>query len=971
MSAPSSWECAQRLYDKNLELEKQRRRSAQARVPSDPNAWQQMRENYEAIILEDHTFSEQHNIEYALWQLHYKRIEELRAYFSAALSSTSSNSTQGKKTPARPDRITKIRLQFKTFLSEATGFYHDLIMKIRAKHGLALGHFEDSDNRIVMEKDGKKSAEMKKGLVSCHRCLIYLGDLARYKGLYGEGDSINREFAAASSYYLQAASLCPSSGNPHHQLALVASYSGDELVTIYRYFRSLAVESPFTTARENLILAFEKNRQSYSQLPGDVRALAVKESSGRLTGKGRGKVETKLAVRSSGVEASPRKDGASNIQERYKIFCTRFVRLNGILFTRTSLETFTEVLSLVSADLRQLLSGGQNDELNFGIDSLENGLAIVRIVSILIFTVHNVNRESEGQTYAEIVQRAVLLQKAFTAAFELMGYIVERCMQLCEPSSSYLLPGILVYVEWLACYPEFAAGSDADENQTMVRSKFWDHCISFLNKILSAGPISIEDDEENTCFNNMSRYEEGETESRFALWEDFELRGFLPLIPAQTILNFSKKYSLGSESDKEGKARVRRIVSAGKALANVVRVNQDVVYFDSKGRKFVIGVEPQTVDDFVTATYSGMPKAEDLVQENPTGKLKAGIVLPNQHQYVEGDEDDEVIVFKPMGSEKPAEVVVSTRTAPEGLEPVHKASGGFHANTISNPLNNPNHQNVFDANLNVPVSVGGMLPQYLQAVQPHSSKWLEEISVANSLKGLTFLENGYVMKPDLQEAARISNYGSLLVPTQQQFVSAATTASFHGLSKAPESVIPSKVDAVATSVISSDNAMNKSTVNAGLSKAVSRPARRLGPPPGFSALPSSQANKSNISDSVSGNPLMDNYSWLDGYQLPSSTKGLGSNGPLTYSHSNSQQVINNNGMGGTVSFPFPGKQVPPVPPHREKQNGWQDYHTAELSKFHHNQQPQPQQQFAAGNQQFTPLPEQFQGQSTWTGHYFV
>lgn len=202
-----------------IELENRRRRSAQARIPSDPNAWQQIRENYEAIILEDHAFSEQHNIEYALWQLHYKRIEELRAHFSAALSSSGSNPSQNVKGPTRPDRLTKIRLQFKTFLSEASGFYHDLIVKIRAKYGLPLGYFsEDSENQSFMEKDGKKSAEVKKGLISCHRCLIYLGDLGRYKGLYGEGDSKTREFAAASSYYLQAASLWSSSGNPHHQV---------------------------------------------------------------------------------------------------------------------------------------------------------------------------------------------------------------------------------------------------------------------------------------------------------------------------------------------------------------------------------------------------------------------------------------------------------------------------------------------------------------------------------------------------------------------------------------------------------------------------------------------------------------------------------------------------------------------------------------------------------------------------------
>nr|ACJ86223.1 unknown [Medicago truncatula] len=109
MSAPSSRERAQRLLDNVIELEKKRRKSAQTQVPSDPNIWPQLRENYEAIILEDYAFSEKHGIEFALWQLHYKRIEELRAYFSAALTSASSKSSEGGKGSARPDRITKCR----------------------------------------------------------------------------------------------------------------------------------------------------------------------------------------------------------------------------------------------------------------------------------------------------------------------------------------------------------------------------------------------------------------------------------------------------------------------------------------------------------------------------------------------------------------------------------------------------------------------------------------------------------------------------------------------------------------------------------------------------------------------------------------------------------------------------------------------------------------------------------------------
>lgn len=200
------------------ELENKLRKAAQARVPVDPNLWQQIRENYEAILLEDHAFSEQHSIELILWQLHHKRIEEFRSNINAVLASSSS-AHNAKAPSSRPGRITQLKLQFRTFLSEATGFYHDMILKFRSKYGLPLGYFsEDQESQNLVDKDGKKLAEVKKGLVSCHRCLIYLGDLARYKGLYGEGDSKNREYTAASSYYLQAASLLPASGNPHHQV---------------------------------------------------------------------------------------------------------------------------------------------------------------------------------------------------------------------------------------------------------------------------------------------------------------------------------------------------------------------------------------------------------------------------------------------------------------------------------------------------------------------------------------------------------------------------------------------------------------------------------------------------------------------------------------------------------------------------------------------------------------------------------
>nr|GEY39218.1 hypothetical protein [Tanacetum cinerariifolium] len=62
-----------------------------------------------------------------------------------------------------------------------------------------------------------KSIDMKKGLLSRHCCFIYSGDLAHYKGLYGEGALNPCDFATAASYYKQTATLWPLGGNPHHQ----------------------------------------------------------------------------------------------------------------------------------------------------------------------------------------------------------------------------------------------------------------------------------------------------------------------------------------------------------------------------------------------------------------------------------------------------------------------------------------------------------------------------------------------------------------------------------------------------------------------------------------------------------------------------------------------------------------------------------------------------------------------------------
>ncbi|GAB2267140.1 hypothetical protein Dimus_002125 [Dionaea muscipula] len=963
VSEISSQERAQRLYNKNVEL---RRRAAQAKTHDHHNLWCQIRDNYEAIVLEDHDFAEQHEVELELWQFHYKRIEELRALFSAANITGSAMGQNVKGGPACPDRVAKIRSQFKTFLSEATGFYHQFMMNIREKYGLQQSIFSDNqENQIVVSKDGNKSVDLNKGLISCHRCLIYLGDLARYKGLYGEGESKMRDFTAASSYYKQASWLWPSHGNPHHQLAIVVFYSGDEYVAIYHYFRSLAVETPFLTARENLVIAFEKNRQSYSQLLADLKTSSAKLMTGRMAGKGRGRGDSRLPQRENKVDGNYIKDKAPTLADRLRAFTVKFVRLNGILFTRTSLETFADVLSMARNDFVELLSSGAKEQHNFGSDPAECGLFIIRLVAILIFTVYNLN---QNQPYADILPCSVLRQHACTAVFEFMGHMLGRCVQLCDTLSSYMLPGLLIFVEWLACHPDIAAGKEAEEKYADARSFFWKNCILFLNKLLLTGLMSSDEDE--TCFFDMSRYEDGETNNRIALWEDFELRGFLPLQPAQQILEFSRKCPFANEGSKEKKTRLQRIIGAGKACANVVRLGQQTLYFDSKLKKFDIGAEPLISCDYVPSgtevpctngSEQGLPKKVDQIVVQRTTQL-----------FINEEDEEEVIVFKPSVADKHTEVLGSPLSPKCPGSVINRTDLGVSLESVSESPDPIFVQNSVIPSSRPTSSLPNGTSQHMQPIQPSASSWLHEppTSIMNGFDKFNLMETGHATCLKPRESIGSFRHAGLPLPFPDN-INLGEGSLYPA--QIPQNGLPSRFDAIMSSGIGFQTTSWNSISNLPTlprKTPVSRPVRQIGPPPGFTPVPLKNADGPLYGLKFDDDTLlMDDYSWLDGYQMPSSTQGVGFKTLPKFTGQALDGVSKTSSTTGVVTFPFPGKQYSVLRDPVDNTHVWQDSRLSEHMKLY--QEQSPQHLFRKDNQQLLSLPQQCQGQSLWEGHFLV
>lgn len=686
-SSSSAGGLAQQHYHKVLELEQQLLTTIQSKGPFDPNVRilrGNIRELFEAIILEDHEFADLHDVEQSLWRLHHTRIEEFRGRIRKSMppAGTASPPASGTKPSVRREPVHKILAVFRSFLSEATGFYHDLILKIRAKHGLSQDDLTYSAiNGKVVKDDDKRILELKRCQLSCHRCLIYLGDLARYKEYYGDGDAKNHDWSIAAGFYVKAASLWPASGNPYNQLAVLATYIGDEMLAVYHYFRSLASEAPFLTAKDNLVLLFEKNRHSYLRLVASSSGKPAQAGKiepvikGKIKEETQGTGEESAALRQGDSPNSEQKALAADILKSFRV---HVVRLNGILFTRTSLETFAEVHSCVLCELEELLNVRDTDEETVSSQvSLTSGRiwgtgpnVLLQLISILIFTVHNINvgpgPDSHQLTYAEILQRPVVLEHAFIAIFECVGYLLQKCAKVDDPSNSLLLPAILVVMEWLSCRPEMALGTEIKEKEGIARMFFWKNCVDLLNKLLTGA---------------LGRAVANEDDEGPILWEDFELRGFTPLLPIQHKLDYTKKPAVGLGSFKEKCVRVKRLKHAGKVISNMFKGTGKGLHYDAETDIFYMTGDKKRQErkqaDVVLTAETVEPRARSVKEDSQT-VTEPDLILTKVAASIE-EEDEEVIVFKPSNKLKePIDTVLLDDTLLDRKD----RSSKFVSNTI-------------------------------------------------------------------------------------------------------------------------------------------------------------------------------------------------------------------------------------------------------------------------------------------------
>lgn len=587
---------------------------------------------YEKIILNGNDMKDFHDVEYSLWKVHYKFIDEFRK----RMQKTSTNPDAAKL----DDHVEG----FRSFLSEAMRYYQDLIVNIRHRYGL-LEEPLFSINDGISTSFGKKNVE--KCQFSCHCFLVRLGDLARYKEFYEKTDVESRSWSVAATYYLEATRIWPDKGNPQNQLAVLATYVHDEFAALYHCVRSAAVKEPFPDAWDNLVVLLEKNRSSHlSSLSTDAHFNLSKPSE-----------RSNVLLRSQ----------PSDQHELWSLF----VRIISFFYIKSRLEDFNSMFASTMCELEALMEFDDRKlkgmfESFQHMDSTRTGpCRVLQVVSIFIFIIEDLMKRQKLRelTDSSGIEWPEWTKLSISITFICTGRFVDRCLKSDSIGSCPLLPAVLVLMEWLEGALEKVETFGANEVNASAMSYFFSSLAKLLNQF------------DNTKSEDLLH---GPT----ALWEDYELLGFKPLARVHEALDFSASQDCRNGFENRSPARINRLICAATNIVNRSYDSQKWMAYDEVRRKFYVpgsnkfpertesevkdsgsdlkeqgrdqsraratqDSDQLLVEDFVDLGSSGGP-VSDSVNPGSNGNPIGDSANPSANGKSVAMEEDEVILFKPI-----------------------------------------------------------------------------------------------------------------------------------------------------------------------------------------------------------------------------------------------------------------------------------------------------------------------------------
>ncbi|KAK4169272.1 protein SMG7 [Cladorrhinum sp. PSN259] len=232
---------------------------------------EKLMENYRLacieIIWSDIRFAHEKKVDDNLWLAHCQITRTYRKVFGKL--------ADPKQTATRK-RLDKLYAQ--QYLKTAQYFYKGWMQRVCARYGDSvkdlkrIARMAEIEMTIPDEDKVDAVTQQVDPIVRdmCHKTLIYLGDLARYRTLQRTKD---RNWDTALTYYSLANDLMPESGFGHHQSAVIYGEMNDQLQVVYHFYRAMACDKPHPNASANLEHQFQKLQKLKNW--GTKRALVI------------------------------------------------------------------------------------------------------------------------------------------------------------------------------------------------------------------------------------------------------------------------------------------------------------------------------------------------------------------------------------------------------------------------------------------------------------------------------------------------------------------------------------------------------------------------------------------------------------------------------------------------------------------------------------------------------------------------
>lgn len=221
-----------------------------------------LRNKLRSLLLENVQAAATSNVDRVLWtHCFYEPIQ----YFRREVRNSSTGGKGTKLQPHNPnstisDVVCKQQQQLKAlyrnFLSASSGFLSNLFdsMVIRYNVDLAALDSVPKQEHSFSWLFTPEVSEVDRNFASaaCHKYLLYLGDIARYRHFLDGHTTSGNNLGLAQFYYNRAMMLDRTSGDAFAQLALIASIGDHFFVAAHNYSRAALAVKPSTAATGNM-----------------------------------------------------------------------------------------------------------------------------------------------------------------------------------------------------------------------------------------------------------------------------------------------------------------------------------------------------------------------------------------------------------------------------------------------------------------------------------------------------------------------------------------------------------------------------------------------------------------------------------------------------------------------------------------------------------------------------------------------